>query len=429
MSPCFRKRVENKPIDNPELCIPESQPTMKNKIKKSIQALNNTVYTSNELSMLAKSMYENVPEDYKEYCPGNFDAMIKYLHVVVMITPPFLIDASDYVGVPITTVLLCFLHTHEGRKFFADQRVNENMRSIVEVYAELLNSTDSLAVFNEGQYGYLSKCALDIVAEKAVPLTQKEIDGFTSFNDFFTRKLPNMEKIRPIAPGRYVLTAPGDVVVAYNATNIDFENVLYNKNEKYSLLQIFDNKPKIARLFEGGSILQVYYSPLKYHWYHTIASGELVFAKKVPGILYAIDEVNTMLNNNLTKGEQLNPQEKLDRWLELGQDGLLSTEPYLGHVATRCVFVVKNPDIGYIGMVFIGMTEISSCTVARSKGDQLKKGDELGVFQFGGSSAILVIQKEAVMASRYKDDILQLLKQDMELKTGQKMIDLSPAKY
>ena len=79
---------------------------MKTKIDDSIQALNTTVYDSKELLALVDKMYQNVPTDYVEYCPGDFDAMVTYLNVVVMIPPPFLIDAANYIGVPITTVVL-----------------------------------------------------------------------------------------------------------------------------------------------------------------------------------------------------------------------------------------------------------------------------------------------------------------------------------
>jgi hypothetical protein len=84
VSPCFKERVENQTIDNPELCIPEPNPTMKTKMDDSIQALNTTVYDSDELLSLVDKMYENVHTDYVEYCPGDFDAMITYLKVVVM---------------------------------------------------------------------------------------------------------------------------------------------------------------------------------------------------------------------------------------------------------------------------------------------------------------------------------------------------------
>ena len=151
-------------IDNPELCLPEPNTAMRAKIDQSVMGLNTTVHNSQHyLLSLANKMYLDVPEDYKEYCPGDFTAMINYLKIVAMIPPPFLIDAPNYIGVPITTILLCYLHTQAGRKFFANSKVNEHMLNIVNVHAELLSSPDSLAVFNDGQYGWNSTCARRLV--------------------------------------------------------------------------------------------------------------------------------------------------------------------------------------------------------------------------------------------------------------------------
>ena len=421
VSPCFKKRVQNQTIDNPELCIPEPNPTMKTKIDDSIQALKTTVYDSEELLALVDKMYENVPTDYAEYCPGDFDAMITYLKVVVMIPPTFLIGAANYIGVPITTVVLCFLHTQEGRKFFANPKVNENMRTIVNVYAEVLNSSDSISVFNDGRYGWKSTCAKRLVKYEEFH------GGFKSFNDFFTRDIKDVKTKRPLDNGDYVLTAPGDVALSYHAMNVDFNNSLYMKNEKYSLLQIFNNEPSVAQPFVGGAILQVYFSASKYHCYHAPISGEIIYAEKVPGIIYAIDEVNAAKNNDLIGGKSVSPQEKLDLWLELGQNGIIDTELYLAHVATRCIFVIDSPILGKVGMVFVGMTEISSCTMIKAKGEIVEKGEKLGNFQFGGSSGVIAIQKETVEESKMGENGDTIWRDITgEWLMGQKLVDLTP---
>lgn len=61
------------------------------------------------------------------------------------------------------------------------------------------------------------------------------------------------------------------------------------------------------------------------------------------------------------------------------------------------MFVIKadNPKIGKIAIVYIGMVEVSSCVATVKVGDKVKKGDQLGYFMFGGSSHLLVFQKQA----------------------------------
>ena len=419
VSPCFKKRVEKKQISNPELCIPEPGRAIKEKINQALTDLNNTVYSSTALLAMVDRMYRSVPEDYVEYCPGDFDAMITYLKVVVMIPPPFLIDAQNYIGVPITTVLLCFLHTQEGRRFFANPEVNRNMRIIVNVYGELLKSNESMGVFNDGQYGWNSTCAKKLVHYEEFH------GGFQSFNDFFTREIKDIEVARPVDKGFYVLTAPGDVSLSYKANNVDFNNSLHIKNEKYSLLQIFNNEPSIARSFVGGAILQVFFSATSYHWYHSTVSGQVIYAKKVPGIIYAIDEVNAAKNNNLTDGVSVTPEEKLELWLEKGQNGIINTELYLAHVATRCIIVVDSPALGKVGMVFIGMTEVSSCTLMKGEGDMVEKGEALGNFHFGGSSGVIALQKDPLKSTKVGDKVWENISGEWIM--GQKIVDLTPA--
>ncbi|KAL0060543.1 hypothetical protein AAF712_012663 [Marasmius tenuissimus] len=45
--------------------------------------------------------------------------------------------------------------------------------------------------------------------------------------------------------------------------------------------------------------------------------------------------------------------------------------------------------------IAIGMTEISFCEAIVYEGQKVKRGDELGMFHFGGSSSALVFRKDA----------------------------------
>ena len=93
-------------------------------------------------------METDVPQDYRSFCPGNFEDMLTYLQLVATITPPYLVNSGDQLGVPIATMLVCYMHTTKGREFFANERVNSFMVKIVNKYGELLNSSVSLSVFS-----------------------------------------------------------------------------------------------------------------------------------------------------------------------------------------------------------------------------------------------------------------------------------------
>ena len=135
-------------------------------------------------------METDVPQDYRSFCPGNFEDMLTYLQLVATITPPYLVNSGDQLGVPIATMLVCYMHTTKGREFFANERVNSFMVKIVNKYGELLNSSVSLSVFNHLQYGWTSKCAQKFLKYPTFVLpdpSNMTTFGFQSFNDFFTR--------------------------------------------------------------------------------------------------------------------------------------------------------------------------------------------------------------------------------------------------
>ena len=189
ISPCFKQKVQNKTIYNPELCQPLASREYQQKIHVLIDHLNSTYHNASNEVPRFPSVTNDVPEDYREFCPGDFDSMLTYLKIVVTITPPFLIKSADQLGVPISTIFLCYMHTEQGRKFFANPMINEIMRNIVNAYGEMLASPESLTVFNDRQYGWLSKCGKEFI-NYCQFLPHDPTDkyyGFTSFNDFFTR--------------------------------------------------------------------------------------------------------------------------------------------------------------------------------------------------------------------------------------------------
>ena len=189
ISPCFKQRLDHETIEHPELCVktPDNEFTEKivNIIAKMREAYKKRGYKPD-----FPIINTDVPKDYRSFCPGKFEDMLTYLQLVATITPPYLVDSGAQLGVPISTMLLCYMHTEKGRKFFADPTMNSFMVEIVNKYGELLNSSASLAVFNHLQYGWTSKCAQEFIPYNTFVLPDPQNNktfGFSSFNAFFTR--------------------------------------------------------------------------------------------------------------------------------------------------------------------------------------------------------------------------------------------------
>ena len=172
-------------MTHPELCVkkPDNEYT---------EYIHNVIDEFRQASNLPPfpNVDTDVPQDYRSFCPGNFDDMLTYLQLVATITPPFLVKSGDQLGVPIATMLVCYLHTTKGRIFFANSTVNSFMVKIVNKYGELLNSPVSMSVFNHLQYGWTSVCAQKFIPYHTFELPEPNNNltfGFKSFNDFFTR--------------------------------------------------------------------------------------------------------------------------------------------------------------------------------------------------------------------------------------------------
>jgi phosphatidylserine decarboxylase len=84
----------------------------------------------------------------------------------------------------------------------------------------------------------------------------------------------------------------------------------------------------------------------------------------------------------------------------MGSDATESThsQGYLAHVATRAIVFIQadNPVIGLMAFLAVGMSDVSSCTIDVTPGQHVAKGEELGYFQFGGSTHCLVFRPGAV---------------------------------
>jgi len=59
------------------------------------------------------------------------------------------------------------------------------------------------------------------------------------------------------------------------------------------------------------------------------------------------------------------------------------------------VFIeADNPGIGLMCVLAVGMTEVASCDITAHEGQRVRKGDQIGMFHFGGSTHCLMFRAE-----------------------------------
>lgn len=199
--------------------------------------------------------------------------------------------------------------------------------------------------------------------------------------EFFTRQLG--ADSRPVA-------SPDDDSVIANACESKVHNVVRNaklrdkfwiKSQPYSVLDMLA-QDDLAMQFEGATVYQAFLSALSYHRWHTPVSGTVVRAFVQDG---------TYFSEPLFEG----PGDYGDGVHEIDAKGISVAQGYLTALATRAVIFIEadNPDIGLMAFIGVGMDEVSTCEITVKVGQHINKGDQTGMFHFGGSTHCLLFRK------------------------------------
>ena len=201
--------------------------------------------------------------------------------------------------------------------------------------------------------------------------------GFKSWNDFFTRKL--IKGVRPIAEpnNNKIIVSACDSTIYRISKNVQIYSNFWIKSQPYSLMDMLNSDLIYVKIFNGGTIFQAFLSPFNYHRWHSPIAGSVVRAYVKEGLYFSQADVE---DENETDQDR--------------------SEGYLTQIQTRAIIIIKCDDrkIGYVCVMPVGMVEISSCVIHKKikPGYHVEKGEELGYFQFGGSTHCLIFQKNVI---------------------------------
>lgn len=291
--------------------------------------------------------------------------------------------------------------TNAGYAVFSSQLFNRQFKDVLTSWGRFLTSEASRYVLAEGDptsdpptLAWLSdKAKAQMVAVACQPAgsgadcTSKSFEeifqvpdpsdptylGFTSWDQFFTRVFqPDM---RPVGDA-LVVSACESAPLQY-VTDVTLSDRFWLKGQPYSLANMLDFAP-YASAFVGGSVYQAFLSALSYHRWNCPIDGTIEDAFLVNGSYYL---------ENMAEGiHSPDPDPSAPN----------ASQPFITSVATRAVILIKAKEagLGLVAFVAVGMAEVSSCELSVSKGDSLCKGDQLGMFHFGGSTHCLVFQPD-----------------------------------
>jgi len=214
--------------------------------------------------------------------------------------------------------------------------------------------------------------------------SEKSISEFTSFNDFFYRKLK--PEARPIEEG---LVSPGDgKLLAFE--NIADLNAFFVKGRRFTLKKFLADE-KLARNYKNASLMILRLAPNDYHRFHFPYSGIPSKPNKIRGRYYSVSPY--AVARNFAKVFCENKRE-------------------------YCV--LKTKDKGDIIISSVGATMVGSIFSTFTPGSTVEKGQEMGYFAFGGSTIVIIVDSDKI---KIDADILENTKNNLEtaVRMGEKI--------
>lgn len=293
-------------------------------------------------------------------------------------------DSNFMAALPFYTVLQPFMENGSGWSFFTNEAVRPYFAEILKAYHANLETPASLAYLNDSFGNWLSADAREYLSlDEYVYDPAKPHGGFKSWNEFFIRRFKNLDASRPLAPdptGKVVIS-PVDGQVFLISKQVQREAAFEIKGEQYYLTDLLAepaNSP-LLRPFVDGLAVQVVLMPFNYHRWHSPVTGKIKKVRTVPGYFFAQPAPN--------------------------QDYAQSF-PFLSHINTRTIVFIEpeNPAIGEMALIFVGLTEVSSCIATVKEGDSVRRGDEIGHFAFGGSTCCILFDRSKLASLDITDN-------------------------
>jgi len=346
-----------------------------------IDELKALVENDPELYMLFTQMFDQIPREppYLDDPVGNpgvwdYPKMLQLMNRILTQAPEF--NETGLVGFPINAILNWAMGTPAGAAVFLNDKVNAQMKKILNQWAVFLRSPDSRSVLNDdpetGWFGQDARVAmpeftLDFDSDPNLPY-----HGFASWDDFFTRRF--REGRRPVAsPEDDRVIANACESAPYKLANqVQMRDRFWIKDQPYSLAHMMAGDP-LAPQFEGATVYQAFLSALSYHRWHSPVSGRIVKTRLIDGSYYA--------PAHAVGFDPASPNE---------------SQGYITHTAARALIFIEadNPGIGLMAVLFVGMAEVSSNEITVYEGQRVKKGDQLGMFHYGGSTHALIFRPQ-----------------------------------
>lgn len=189
--------------------------------------------------------------------------------------------------------------------------------------------------------------------------------GFSSFNDFFYRRLK--PGARPICAGEDTIAAPADA--RHSAwQDVSQTEGVFIKGQAFDLPALLGDA-ELAERYAHGTLLLSRLCPVDYHRYHFPVAGTPEPAIRIPGPLASVSPY--CLRHRLS-------------WLWTNK---------------RELTILRTPNLGDVLILAVGAVGVGAIHQTYTPHSPVAKGDEMGYFAFGGSTVITLFEPNRITIS------------------------------
>ncbi|KIK58793.1 hypothetical protein GYMLUDRAFT_1005657 [Collybiopsis luxurians FD-317 M1] len=354
-------------------------------------------YLIGQIFLQASARNPNQP-DQPDQPPQSFDELLYALDSIIVSPPRFHViqdedgnDVSVPIGVPIYVLFDLLSNTAAAYDLFRKPAFNTAMRNLLNTWGEYLTTKDSSSTLTEKEDGWFSERSLQMLEANAgvfnltydVPEPEAPNRGYTSWDHFFTR--PIQKAARPVegdpsdpSNDRWIIINACESTAYRIQENVQEHDRFWIKGQFYSLYDMLGGDTQTVQSLVGGTIYQAFLSPQDYHRWHSPVDGTITKVENLQGTYYAVLPDGGAPEND----PDLQPHDL--------RGALIRSQAWITMHAARAIIHIENPDLGTVIFIGVGMAEVSTCEVTVAVGREVTKGDELGMFRFGGSTHTLI---------------------------------------
>ena len=213
-----------------------------------------------------------------------------------------------------------------------------------------------------------------LIKQHGIDMEQYENRDFSSFNEFFIRKLAPGARCVDMAPRSLIAPADSKLSV-YDITS---ESIYRIKSCDYSIKTLLGGDEALANEFLGGKCLVYRLSVDNYHRYCYPDNGTEAFYKFIPGVLHTVNPI------------------ALEKYDVYGKN-------------CRELTILDTENFGRVAYIEVGAMMVGK--INNHHRTSFKRGEEKGYFSFGGSTIVLLYQENKVEIDQ---DITENSKKDIE---------------